>query len=159
MFAPRRLCVYPPPLLAPPFPSVNSFVSPTYTKFARNSFVSPTYANTGGWGPKNSTLRPTTLKCYFQYLRLSPSPQSHNRHRFNKLPKNVGAPTFSHRESRVSNFGVCFFSSSTVPDHRSTSKCRRADIPVRTPFHFSPPISFPSQLQISPPRAASRLPP
>ncbi len=50
MFAPRRLCVYPPPLLASIFPSANFFVSPTCRKFARNPFVSPTYAITGGWG-------------------------------------------------------------------------------------------------------------
>jgi len=65
MFAPRRLCVYPPSLLAPTFPAANPFVSPTYTKFARNSFVSPTYANTGGWAPKYSPPRPTTSSVTF----------------------------------------------------------------------------------------------
>jgi anti-sigma B factor antagonist len=101
MFAPRRLCVYSPHILvqtspppAPPlstfnceFPtavSPNSFVSPTYIKYARNSFVSPAYANTRGWPPEISSCaphprsaNPITIIDSVTYLN------------------NIGAPTFS----------------------------------------------------------------
>jgi hypothetical protein len=94
MFALRRLCVYEPGLLAPHFPSPNSFLSPTCTKTARNSFASPTYAKTGGWGPR-FRRNSFHLKSYFTVQRrfslvsISGSPLPTRQ-----VHRNVGAPTF-----------------------------------------------------------------
>jgi hypothetical protein len=85
MFAPRWLCVYPPPLLACVSPTAKSFVSPTYIKSARKSFASPTYADSGGWGSEISKQRATTSSITFNCPRRRPIFKTRNHYRFSHL--------------------------------------------------------------------------
>ena len=101
MFAPRRLCVYPPPLLASISPSAKFFVSPTYTKSSDNSFVSPTYANSGGGGLRFQSAAPPTSSHTFNCPRRSPSSKHLTITDSVTDTIKVGAPTFPYRESPI----------------------------------------------------------
>ncbi len=127
MFAPRRLCVYPPSLLAS--------VSPL-----ANSFVSPTYANSGGWGAEGSKHRATTSSITFNIAAPRPIRKTPNHYRVSHLSNKC-------RRADIPVSGITHFPSSTFRfpyAHRLpaslrtdncelTRKCRRADI-----FNCSP---------------------